>query len=171
MISLLLNVMLIPAMPLNVVLALMLFGIAYSVLVLKLQRTFSNPKRMMEINKEMKVLIKDMQAAIKRGENVAEHQKRHLTLMNETMKLQLKTTFMIIPLFLVFYYLIVNPIFIRFAADEVVIFGIQITYYWVFIIASMLFGFAAGILLRKRDARRLQAKAMQTIETQAVPTE
>ncbi len=85
-------------------------AVAYTFISIFLQRKLSNPKRIAEIQgiiKENSARLKELTKQGASTEEIMAKQKEVLPLMTETMKYQFKPMLIIMPLFLLLYYLVV----------------------------------------------------------------
>ncbi len=100
---------LLPVLPFNVELIIIVMALVYTGISILAQRKLSNPKRMREIQYKVKIIQKDMNDMIKNKapqEQLMAKQKEFMPLMGEQMKSSMKPMLVILPLLLITYYLI-----------------------------------------------------------------
>lgn len=135
-------------MPFNIAFAVVLLGVAYAILTLKLQRRLTNPHKMKEIQGRISRLTKEMNEMTKRNENISAKQAELMPLMRESMQGQMKAMFVVLPLFLVVYYGLLPLMFNQFAAEDFT-FIVPLSYSSLFIVTAIIFGLvmSVGILI------------------------
>jgi len=107
---------LLPVLPINVEILIIIIAVAYTVTSIFVQRKLSNPKRMREIQYKTKLMQKEMNEMLKNKasqEQLMAKQKEFMPLMGEQMKNSMKPMLVILPLLLIIYYVIMPalPIF------------------------------------------------------------
>jgi uncharacterized membrane protein (DUF106 family) len=156
---------LIPALPINVALAVIFFGIGYGTLTLTLQRRLSNPAKTKEMQVKINALTKEMNAMAKRNEDISAKQAELMPLISESMRSQMKSMFVILPIFFIIYYLILPAIFGGFAAEYFTLL-VPLSTQSLFIITAIMFSLFLTLSIFLRDkmvTKRL--KNLQTSET------
>jgi len=101
---------LIPSLPENIEILMIVMAIIYTSISLAAQRLLANPKRMREIQAKVQVLQKDMNKMLKTNapqEQLMAKQKEFMPLIGEQMKNSMKPMLVILPLLLITYYLII----------------------------------------------------------------
>ncbi|HUY69948.1 MAG TPA: EMC3/TMCO1 family protein [Candidatus Baltobacteraceae bacterium] len=97
-------------LPMNAEIIIVGVGICYTMLTIVIQRKLTNPKKLREIQGRMKDLTKEMNEMAKANatkEQIAAKQSQLMPLMGESMRAQLKSMFVLLPMFVLFYYLLV----------------------------------------------------------------
>ncbi len=92
------------AIPSNVAIAIVLFGLAYAMLSLVIQRRLSNPAKTRELQARIQALTSELNQMAKRNEDITEKQRELMPLMGESMRLQMKSMLVILPMFYAVYY-------------------------------------------------------------------
>ena len=98
------------SLPMGAEIVIVAIGICYTLLSVFLQRKLTNPKKLRDIQNRMKQLTKEMNEMTKANapkEQIMAKQGEIMPLMGESMRAQLKSTFVLLPMFVVFYYLLV----------------------------------------------------------------
>ena len=145
-------------LPINVAMAVILFGVAYAILTLKLQRTLSHPKKMRDIQMKISALTKELGEMSKRNEDITEKQKEIMPLMKQSMQMQMKSMVVIFPLFLFVYYLALPTIFGAFSA-EAFNFIVPLPYNSLFIVTAIVTGLIMSFTLLAKDRVSTKQKA------------
>jgi uncharacterized membrane protein (DUF106 family) len=102
-----------PVLPVNVEIVIIVIALVYTSISIIAQRKLTNPKRMREIQNRVKEVQKEMNELIKSKapqEQMMEKQKEVMPLLGEQMKSSLKPMFVIFPLLLITYYLLIPNI-------------------------------------------------------------
>jgi uncharacterized membrane protein (DUF106 family) len=151
-------------MPINVATAAIMIGFAYAILTLKVQRRLTNPQKTKEIQAKIQSLTKEMNEMSKRKEDITAKQAEIMPLFQQSMKLQMKSMFVILPVFFLIYYGLLPLAFSAFASAYFTIYAIPFTYGTLFIgsavIASLIINIA--IMLRDKAAAKKLKQAAQT---------
>jgi uncharacterized membrane protein (DUF106 family) len=150
-------------LPLEIVLVMLVIGVAYASFALFLQRRLVNQKRVKEIQLRMKELTKEMQEMSKRKEDITEKQKELMPLMSESMKHQFKAMFIILPLFFAVYYVALPNAFAAFNGD-VYNFFVPLSYLNIFFISAFLCGIVLSISISIRDRIRAKRASKGTVQ-------
>lgn len=101
---------LLPVLPANIEIIVIVMAIVYTVVSIAAQRLLSNPKRMREIQARVQIMQKEMTDMMKRNASQDElmaKQKEFMPLMGEQMKNSMKPMLVVLPLLLATYYLII----------------------------------------------------------------
>ncbi len=144
-----------------------LVAVAYVLVSVFLQRRLVNMKRVYEVQDLIKKKTNELTELGKGGADqaaMAAKQKEITGLLSESMKSQLKPMFVVLPLFLVLYYLVM-PVFFA-STLSVSLFSITLNYRSYFILVSFVLGFALSTSLMLRD-RMMAKKLAKTIEAEA----
>ena len=100
---------LIPTLPFNLEIIVIVMAVAYTCISILAQRKLSNPRRMREIQTQVKNMQKEMTAMMKNNatqDQLTAKQKEFMPLMGEQMKYSMKPMLVIFPLLLITYYVI-----------------------------------------------------------------
>lgn len=104
---------LIPVLPENIEILLIVIAVVYTAVSIAAQRLLSNPKKMREIQAKVQLMQKEMNAMLKSGapqEDLMKKQKEFMPLLGEQMKSSMKPMLVILPLLLLLYYFIIPHI-------------------------------------------------------------
>lgn len=143
-------------------------GVIYTIIAVFVQRKLSNPKKMREIQDQIKVYTKELNAMIKNNmpkEEIAKKQAEMMPLMKQSLSLNMKSMFILLPSFLVVYYLIIPFVFGYLGTSTIVfsLIGNKITleYRGVFFVTVFVLGIfsSIGVLLYDRRRAKLDTKA------------
>jgi uncharacterized membrane protein (DUF106 family) len=151
---------------LEISVAITIAAIAYVLLSVFLQRRLVNMKRVYEVQEIIKRKTKELTDMGKAGADqaaLAAKQKEITGLLSESMKSQLKPMFVVLPLFLVLYYLVLPAVFPP--PLSVSLFSMTLDYRAYFILVSFVLGFVLSTALMVRDKSRASKAAK--IEAQA----
>jgi len=102
-----------PVLPTDVEIIVIIMAIAYTAISIAVQRLLTNPKRMREIQAKVQTMQKDMNDMMKRNapqEQLAAKQREFMPLLGEQMKNSMKPLFIIFPMLLAVYYVIIPHI-------------------------------------------------------------
>jgi uncharacterized membrane protein (DUF106 family) len=141
------------SLPIGAELIIIVIGVAYTLASVFLQRKLMNPKRMREVQGRIKLLTNEMNALVKSNatkEQIAAKQGEVMQLMSESMRSSLKPMFVVLPIFLVLYYVML-PAMPLGAAKSVQ----SLFFYTVFVLG--LIASAAVILYDRSQAKKEQA--------------
>ncbi len=101
-------------MPVSIALSIVLIGVLYTAISVLLQRKLINPKRMRELQQKSKDITTELNRLVKANapkEHIEAKQKELMPMLSESMRSQMKPMFVILPIFLVMYYLILPTVF------------------------------------------------------------
>jgi len=157
------------AMPTAVAVAVVVIGMVYAVGSIFLQRKVTNPAKQREIQAKVKILTKEMQEKVKRNEDISAHQKQLMTHMGESMKLQMRSMFLILPLFLVIYYLALPYVFKPYQNTDVVLWSIPLTYTSLFFATALIVGLISSGVILLRDRKLIKAMQQTPAENPQTP--
>lgn len=155
---------LIPSMPFNIALAVILVGVGYSTFSLKLQRRLTNPQKTRDMQAKINALTKQMNEMAKRNEDVTAKQAELMPLIRESMQAQMKSMFVILPVFFLIYYGALPFVFGGFAAEAFTVI-VPLNYTSLFIVTAIAFGLilSLGILIKDKLVLKAQ-KQVQPAE-------
>jgi len=97
------------SLPVGAEMIIIIVGAAYTVASVLLQRKLTNPKRMREIQANIKTLTNELNALVKNNapkDQQAAKQSEVMKLMGESMRSSMKPMLVVMPVFLVVYYLL-----------------------------------------------------------------
>ena len=98
----------------EIITAITLISVAYVMLSVFLQRRLVNMRRVMEVQEAIKTKTKELTDMGKGGADqasLAAKQKEITALLSESMRSQMKPMFVVLPMFLVLYYLLLPAFF------------------------------------------------------------
>jgi len=142
----------------EIVLAVAILGVAYGLFAIMLQRKLVNQSRMREIQQKVKALTKEIQEMTSRKEDATAKQKELMPLMGESMKSQLKATFVILPVFFAVYYVALPNMFAAFNG-QVYNFFFPLTYLNIFFVAAFVSGMVLSLIVQLHMRAQAKAKA------------
>lgn len=145
-------------MPQSVALSIILIGIAYAVFAIVLQRKINDPKKMRALQKQINDLTKEINEMAKRKEDVTEKQKLIMPLMGDTMKLQMRTIFVVLPLFFLVYYGAIPFLYHPFFGTEYTIIY-PMSYQTLFFATVFVLGFVLSFAILEYDKRKAKEEA------------
>ncbi len=93
-------------LPTNIEIIIVVIAMAYALGTFTLQRKLSNPKKAREIQRKMKAHSKILNEMTKNGatrEQIMQKQSEIMPLMTESMKNQMKSAIVVLPIFLIIY--------------------------------------------------------------------
>ncbi len=146
-----------------VAIALISIAALYVVFSIYLQRRLVNPTKMREIQETIKIKTKELTELSKSKANpeiLAQKQKEIMPLLNESMKMQFKPMLVILPIFIILYYVVLPLAF----HGTVSFFSLKMNYQLFFVLFSFLFGIAASVAVSLYDRRiaKMQYKLNQS---------
>jgi uncharacterized membrane protein (DUF106 family) len=155
---------LIPVLPTNIEIAMIVLAVAYTAVTVAVQRLLSNPKRMREIQAKVQVMQKEMNEMMKRNapqEELAKKQREVMPLLGEQMKNSMKPMLIIFPLLILTYYVIIPHL--PFISSDYVTKSKNF-----FFVVVLIVGFvaAAVILVYDRIKTKQEMKAMESSANQ-----
>jgi uncharacterized membrane protein (DUF106 family) len=157
---------LIPILPQNVEVILIIMAVIYTGISIAVQRLLSNPKKMREIQAKVSIMQKEMNAMLKSGapqEQLAAKQKEFMPLLGEQMKNSMKPMLVILPLLFLTYYVIIPHIPIITSSNL----GSSKTFFFI-IVFSLGIVSAIIILLYDRQKSKQEMKLLEA-SSQANP--
>lgn len=134
-------------------------SVAYSVLLVVIQRVLINVDRMYELkahmNKHQTHLMQMVKSKAPQAE-IAEKQKMLMAASSESMKMQFKPMVVTLPLYAILYYLVLPNYFS--AVPSFSLLGFTLSYRLMFIVVSIILTMALQALVSLYDRRRLRDK-------------
>ena len=131
-----------------------LTAILYTLLSFYIQRKMSNIKKVYEMQEQIKSKSKELNEMVKRGasnDELLAKQKEVMSLASKSMMSQMKPMVIILPLFLIVYYLLLPILFP--SHPMVYLGGAKFAYNTFFIIVVFIFGLLLSITVTVRDRR------------------
>lgn len=148
-------------------------GVIYTIAAAVVQRKMSNPKRTRELQDQIKIFSKEINEMIKRNapkEEISAKQRVMMPLVKQSMTLNMKSTLVLIPTFLIVYYLIIPWLFGGLGASATAFsigsYNVSLQYRGVFFVSVFILGICTsiGIMLYDRYRARLDTKAKLAAE-------
>ncbi len=148
-------------------------GVIYTAAAAVVQRKLSNPKRTRELQDQIKVFSKELNEMIKGNapkEEISAKQSMMMPLVKQSMTMNLKSTFVLIPTFLIVYYLIIPWLFgglgTAATAFSIGSYNFSLQYRGVFFVSVFIFGIGTsiGIMVYDRYRAKLDTKARLAAE-------
>ncbi len=152
-------------MPPNVAIAAIMIGIAYALFILKVQRRLTNPQKTRDIQSKIQSLTKEMNEMAKRREDVTAKQAELMPLFKESMQLQMKSMFVILPIFFIIYYGLIPIAFGAFTNSYLTVYAIPFSYGTLFIGSAVIAALIMNVAIMMRD--KAKAKKAKAIAVQA----
>ena len=137
-----------------------LIAVAYVCTSVLLQRKLTNPLRTYEIQNTIKKKTQELTELTKRNADQKElsaKQGEITSLLSESMRSQMKPMFVVLPIFLVLYYLIFPAIFPSTA--DISVFSMIVGYKTYFIAVAFVLGLVLSMSLMARDKARMKKAA------------
>lgn len=154
--------------PTQSVALILLAGAIYTAGAATLQRKLVNPRKSRELQDQIRVYTKEIQEMVKRNapkEEISAKQGQMMPLMKQSMTMNLKSTFILIPSFIVIYYLIIPHLFGSLGTDVVAFtigsYNVSLQYRGLFFVVVFVLGLATsmGVLLYDRHRAKLDTLA------------
>ncbi len=145
-----------------------LVAVAYVLISISLQRKLANPRRTYEVQDIIKKKTKELTELSKNSATQAQmaaKQKEITGLLSESMKSQLKPMFVVLPLFLVLYYLVFPSIFP--ATLTVSLLSMNLGYKTYFIAIAFVLGFVISMSLMAYDKAKMKKEAARLAQQAA----
>lgn len=143
-----------------VVIELACIALGYAVFSIFLQRKLSNIDRMYEVRDRMNAHTKELVEMGKRQESkevIAAKQQELTKLATESMKSQMKPMFVLLPITIILYYVLL-PMGFPNQNATVTIFSLQLSYKTFFIASIFIIGIVLSVSMQIYDKRRLRIK-------------
>ncbi len=136
-------------------------AVIYATIAFFLQRKVSNIKRVNEIRKTVNQHQKDLNEMIKTNAAKADIEKKQqemMSMLSESMKYQMKGMFIVVPMFLLIYYVALPYVFGGVTGTIATIFSINLTYQTLFVASAFVCGIVLLILVSVVDKIKDKAK-------------
>lgn len=155
-------------MPVTFALLMVALGIGYIALITTLQRrVLTNPARIAELQLKINAVSAEVRQHLKNGnrELAMQKQKEMMPHMKESTKMQMKSMFIVMPLSLLIYFVVMPAVFAG-SSSYVLNFIAPMGYLAVFFWAALISGIVMSTVLMSRDRKR--AKERMALSTGAV---
>ncbi|VVB76797.1 Uncharacterised protein [uncultured archaeon] len=142
--------------------AITLVAVAYVLTSAFLQRKLVNPRRVYEVQETIKKKtneLNEMSKSKASPEAMLAKQKEVTALLSSSMKSQMKPMFVVFPIFLVLYYLVLPAAFPATLKVTVPILSMQLDYKSYFIMIAFVLGFAISMALMVYDRSKAKKAA------------
>ncbi len=139
-----------------------ILAVAYVGFSVTTQRKLTNPKRTFEIQQEIKKKTTELNEMVKAKasqEQLAKKQKEVTGLLSESMRSQMKPMFVILPIFLVIFYLVFPAVFST--NPNVTVLSMNVNYKTYFIAVSFVLGLVLSMSFMLYDKIKLGAKKQE----------
>ncbi len=162
-------------MPLSAEIYIIALGIVYTAFATTLQRKLSNPKKVRELQERIKVHSKELNEMMKNNvpkEDLMKKQGEMMPLVKESMMSNMKATFVLIPTFLLVYYLLVPHLFGYLKTDtatlSIATYNVSLQYKGLFFATVFILGLVASAAIiiydrKKAKAERLAREAQASV--------
>ncbi len=152
-------------MPFGTELIIIAIALAYTSFSIFAQRKISDPKRMRDAQAKMKkhtAILNDMVKNKRPQEEIAAKQKELMPMMTESMKMQMKSTLIIIPIFFLLYYVLMPAMFGSISKETVTFIVSGLNYKSLFFAVVFLSGLvSAGVIMAYDRKKTKLEQAMQ----------
>lgn len=140
-------------------LIILIIAASYAAASALLQRRITNVERMYELRAKMNIKTKDLMALAKANAEqkvLAEKQKELTELSMQSMKIQMKPMLIILPIFLLLYYVILPAVIV--SSATITVLSYKMSYKFFFIAAAFVTGILISLVASVYDRRRLKDK-------------
>ena len=154
----------------NVEIPIVIIAVAYIVTTLVIQRKATDTKKMRSVQLQIQEITKQLNEMIKNkapNEEISKKQKEIMPLVTSSLKMQLKPMFMIFPLFILIYYILLPHLFGQYSKDTVTLFSFQLNYLMFFFAIVFLLGIISSIGILIYDKKKA---AKEKVEFDVVGT-
>jgi len=162
-------------MPQSSMLLIILSGVIYALCAAAVQRKLSNPKKSRELQDQIKIISKELQAMIKNNapkEEVSKRQSEMMPLVRQSMTMNMKSTFILIPSFFVVYYLIIPYLFGGLGTDFVAFmigsYKISLEFKGLFFVTVFILGIILSVSILLYDKRRAKLDTKAKLEAEGI---
>lgn len=148
-------------------------GVLYTIGAAVVQRKLTNPKKNREMQDQIKIYSKEINELIKKNapkEEISAKQSQMMPLVRQSMTANLKSTIVLIPSFLVVYYLIVPWLFGGLGTSTIAFsigsYNVSLEYKGLFFVCVFVLGITTsiGIMIYDRRRAKLDTKAKLAAE-------
>ncbi len=154
----------------NVEIPIVIIAVVYIVTTLVIQRKATDTKKMRSVQLQIQEITKQLNEMIKNkapNEEISKKQKEVMPLVTSSLKMQLKPMFMIFPLFILIYYILLPHLFGQYSKDTVTLFSFQLNYLMFFFAIVFLLGIISSIGILIYDKKKA---AKEKVEFNVVGT-
>ncbi len=154
----------------NVEIPIVIIAVVYIVTTLVIQRKATDTKKMRSVQLQIQEITKQLNEMIKNkapNEEISKKQKEVMPLVTSSLKMQLKPMFMIFPLFILIYYILLPHLFGQYSKDTVTLFSFQLNYLMFFFAIVFLLGIISSIGILIYDKKKA---AKEKVEFDVVST-
>jgi uncharacterized membrane protein (DUF106 family) len=164
---------LVATIPTVSVVSIVAVGVIYTICAAIVQRKLSNPKRTRELQDQIKIYSKEINEMMKRNapkEEISAKQGLMMPLVKQSMMANMKSTVVLIPTFIVVYYLVIPYVFgglgTAAVAFSIASYNISLAYKGVFFVTVFVLGLITSMSILAYDRRRakLDTKAKLAAE-------
>jgi len=142
--------------------AVISIGVAYTLISVLLQRRLSNPKRMREVQARLRAMTGEMNALARNNaskEEIAAKNRELIPLMKESMNNSMKPMLVVLPLFLILYYVLLPSIPAALGPTK----SVQLTFF----LTSLVLGLISSVVILFYD--KVQTRKEQAQQQQVEP--
>ncbi len=154
----------------NVEIPIVIIAVVYIVTTLVIQRKATDTKKMRSVQLQIQEITKQLNEMIKNkapNEEISKKQKEVMPLVTSSLKMQLKPMFIIFPLFILIYYILLPHLFGQYSKDTVTLFSFQLNYLMFFFAIVFLLGIISSIGILIYDKKKA---AKEKVEFDVVGT-
>ncbi len=152
------------AMPIGTAIIIIAIGVAYVAFSTFAQRKLGNPKKMRELQQRMNALSKELNQMLKSNapkEEIMKKQSELMPLMSENMKASIKPMLVILPVFLLLYYLVLPTAFHSISNEYVMFLGsMKLDYLGLFFVCVVALGIATSIVIMVYDRKKAKQEKL-----------
>ena len=144
-------------MPMGTELIIIAIALAYTSFSIFAQRKISDPKRIREAQAKMKrhtAMLNEMVKSKRPQEEIMAKQKEIMPMMTESMKLQMKSTLIIIPIFFVLYYVLMPAAFGSISKDTATFIVSGLNYRSLFFAVVFISGLISAAVIMLYDRKK-----------------
>lgn len=132
----------------NVEVPIIMIAVAYIIGTLVIQRKAADTKKMRSVQLQIQEITKQLNEMIKNkvpNDEISKKQKEVMPLVTSSLKMQLKPMFIIFPLFMLVYYVMLPHLFGQYSKDTITLFSFQLNYLMFFFAIVFLLGIISSI--------------------------
>ncbi|MEM3841074.1 MAG: hypothetical protein QXN59_00030 [Candidatus Micrarchaeaceae archaeon] len=144
-------------MPFGTELAIIAIGLAYTALSIFAQRKISDPRKIRAAQAKMKyhtAMLNEMVKNKRPQEEILAKQREIMPMMTESMKLQMKSTMIIIPIFFLLYYVLMPALFGSISKETATFIVSGLNYRSLFFAVVLLSGMISAIIIMLYDRKK-----------------
>lgn len=132
----------------NVEVPIIMIAVVYIIGTLVIQRKAADTKKMRSVQLQIQEITKQLNEMIKNkvpNDEISKKQKEVMPLVTSSLKMQLKPMFIIFPLFMLVYYVMLPHLFGQYSKDTITLFSFQLNYLMFFFAIVFLLGIISSI--------------------------